>query len=124
MKKIVISLIILLVILFGIWIFARLSSYDLIIDGKHDFLVEQPEKRYKSGDNVVLKTGIFYDVGLECFINGKSIGMGEPVETNGKYTHWEYYFKMPNESVTVTFKFIGSKGNVCISNEFIERLSI
>lgn len=71
------------------------------------FLDMPPVRICRAGQQVVIKTHILYDAALECFVNGKSIGMPTPVQTGGTYTHWAFYFEMPAENVTVTFAVIG-----------------
>ncbi len=83
------------------------NSYKLTVDDQYEILYDRPAKRYRAGDQVTIKTHILTDIDIECFINGKSIGKQTPVETDEHYTHWEYYFEMPAEDVTVTFKLIG-----------------
>ncbi len=85
------------------------TRYRLTVEGDRDLLYESPEGRYLPDTQIVIKTHIIYDVGLECFVNGESIGTQTAVQTDGTYTHWEFYFTMPEENVTVTFETVGGK---------------
>ncbi len=81
--------------------------YKLTVENADRYLYERPEKHYAEGDTVVIRTHIILDADLICFVNGKSIGTGKAIMTDGKYTHWEYTFTMPGEEVTVTFEVSG-----------------
>ena len=61
-------------------------------------------RKYKEGEQVVVKTNIILDMSLTVYVNGKSIGTGKAIKTGDEYTHWEYYFTMPSEDVTITFE--------------------
>ncbi len=81
-----------------------------VLEECRDLLYEDPSgRKYDAGESVVIKTHIIYDADIECYINGKSIGRYTVIETDGKYTHWEFYFEMPEENVTVELKIVGSK---------------
>ncbi len=82
----------------------NLDSYKLTIVDSSNLLYEQPSRRYEAGEQVVIKTKILYDADIECYANGKSLGGHKDIETDGKYTHWEFYFEMPAEDVTITFE--------------------
>ena len=68
------------------------------------YLLETPPQIIASGDTVVVKTVILHDADLEAFVNGKSIGKQTAVKTDGKYTHWEFSFLMPESDATLTFR--------------------
>ncbi len=83
------------------------DRYKLTVKDREELLYERPAQSYQAGEQVVIKPHILYDVDLVCFVNGKSIGKQTAVETGDKYTHWEYYFEMPAEDVTVSFEVVG-----------------
>ncbi len=91
----------------------RSEHYRLTVDDPYTLLHEQPEKEYRAGEHVTIKTGIVIDADVECFVNGESIGKQTVAMTGDKYTHWEFYFEMPAEDVTLTILIVGSKP--CIS---------
>lgn len=66
-----------------------------------DWLYEGLNKRYKTGENVVVKIGIAHDIGFSLYINGKAL-QRDPWESGQKY--WQYTFTMPNEDVVLTYK--------------------
>ncbi len=85
-----------------------LDFYTLTVAEADRELLDMPPVRIcRAGQQVVIKTHILYDADMECFVNGKSIGKQTAVQTGGRYTHWEYYFEMPAENVTVTFEITG-----------------
>ncbi len=78
----------------------RLSVVESFSD---PILYEQPAAQYRAGERVTIKVHMFTDTDIECFVNGQSIGRQTPVDGEDGY-HWEYYFDMPAEDVTVTFR--------------------
>ncbi len=105
MKK-VLSLLLVLIISITMVACSELNSdtYNLIIVDPSNLLYEQPSKSYEAGEQVVIKTKILYDADIECYANGKSLGGHEDIKTDGIYTHWEFYFEMLAEDVTITFE--------------------
>ncbi len=85
------------------------ETYRLTVASGEELLHEQPAKRYCAGEQVTIKVGILYDADVECFVNGESIGIQTPIRVDDKYSHWEYYFTMPAENVSVTLKTVGGK---------------
>ncbi len=85
------------------------NRYKLTVDDRDGLLYEQPDQKYYADDQVVIKTHILFDADIQCYVNGKSIGKQTAVKTGDEYTHWEYYFEMPAEDVTVTFEIVGGK---------------
>ncbi len=85
------------------------DRYTLTVEDPNAFLYEQPSKQYHAGEDVIVKTYVVYDADMECFVNGESIGIQTAVKTGDEYTHWEYYFEMPAEDVTITFQIVGGK---------------
>lgn len=80
------------------------KSYSVTVEGGDEFLYENLNRKYKQGEQVVIKTNIILDMSLTVYVNGESIGTGKAIKTGDEYTHWEYYFTMPNEDVTITFE--------------------
>ena len=80
------------------------KSYSVTVEDGDEFLYENLNRKYKEGEQVVVKTNIILDMSLTVYVNGKSIGTGKAIKTGDEYTHWEYYFTMPSEDVTITFE--------------------
>lgn len=80
------------------------ESYSVKVKGGDEYLYEEPNRRYEEGEQVVIKTNIFLDMSLTVYVNGQSLGTGKAIKTGDEYTHWEYYFTMPNEDGTITFE--------------------
>lgn len=80
------------------------KSYSVTVEGGDEFLYENLSRKYKQGEHVIIKTNIILDLSLTVYVNGESIGTGKAIKTGDEYTHWEYYFTMPSEDVTITFE--------------------
>lgn len=80
------------------------KSYSVTVEGGDEFLYEDLSRKYNEGEQVVVKTNIILDMSLTVYVNGESIGTGKAIKTGDEYTHWEYYFTMPSEDVTITFE--------------------
>ena len=80
------------------------KSYSVTVEDGDEFLYENLNRKYKEGEQVVIKTNSILDMSLTVYVNGKSIGTGKAIKTGDEYTHWEYYFTMPSEDVTITFE--------------------
>ena len=89
---------------FGVKDSSNVKSYSVTVEGGDEFLYENLNRKYKEGEQVVIKTNIILDMSLTVYVNGKSIGTGKAIKTGDEYTHWEYYFTMPSEDVTITFE--------------------
>ena len=83
---------------------SNVKSYSVTVEDGDEFLYENLNLKYKEGEQVVIKTNIILDMSLTVYVNGKSIGTGKAIKTGDEYTHWEYYFTMPSEDVTITFE--------------------
>ncbi len=81
-----------------------IKSYSVTVEDGDEYLYENLNRKYKEGEQVVIKTNIILDMSLTVYVNGGSIGMGKAIKTGDEYTHWEYYFTMPSEDVTITFE--------------------
>ena len=79
------------------------KSYKVTVENE-EYLYERLERRYKAGDQVVVKCHMMTDVSLIVYMNGESLGQEKAIKIDGVYTHWEYYFTMPSEDVTLTFE--------------------
>lgn len=79
------------------------KKFVLTVEGGEEYLYEKLNRKYEAGEQVVVKTHILTDVSLTVYMNNISLGTGEAIKTNDQYTHWEYYFTMPSEDVTLTF---------------------
>ena len=82
----------------------NVKSYSVTVEGGDEFLYEDLSRKYKEGEQVIVKTNIILDMSLTVYVNGESIGTGKAIKTGDEYTHWEYYFTMPSEDVTITFE--------------------
>ena len=80
------------------------KSYSVTVEDGDKFLYENLNRKYKEGEQVVVKTHMLTDASLIVYVNGKSLGSEEAIKTGDRYTHWEYYFTMPSEDVTITFE--------------------
>ena len=80
------------------------KRYSVTVEGGDKFLYENLSRKYKEGEQVVVKTHMLTDVSLIVYVNGKSLGSEKAIKTGDRYTHWEYYFTMPSEDVTITFE--------------------
>ena len=83
---------------------SNVKSYSVTVEDGDEFLYENLSRKYKEGEQVVMKTNSILDMSLTVYVNGKSIGTGKAIKTGDEYTHWEYYFTMPSEDVTITFE--------------------
>lgn len=81
-----------------------IKSYSVTVEGGDEYLYENLSREYKEGERVVIKTHILTDVSLIVYMNGESLGSETAIKTGDRYTHWEYYFTMPGEDVTLTFE--------------------
>ncbi len=78
-------------------------KFSATVEDKSDLLFEPLKNEYMAGEKVTVKTHILYDAGINVYVNGESLGREEAIEVDGRYSHWEYYFTMPYEDVTITF---------------------
>ena len=83
---------------------SNVKSYSVTVEDGDEFLYENLSRKYKEGEQVVVKTHMLTDVSLIVYVNGKSLGSEKAIKTGDRYTHWEYYFTMPSEDVTITFE--------------------
>ena len=67
---------------------SKIKSYSVTVEGGDEFLYENLNRKYKEGEQVVVKTNIILDMSLTVYVNGKSIGTGKAIKTGDEYTHW------------------------------------
>ena len=65
------------------------------------------QKDYRPGQAITIKTGILHDADLELYVNGVFISKQTAVKTDGTYTHWEFYFTMPEQDVVILLQTSG-----------------
>ncbi len=70
----------------------------------NDNIITSIPETAKCGETVVIKAEIVMDAGLELYANG------EKIEQTHFENYWGYTFVMPDHDVTITMKWIGSKG--------------
>ena len=86
------------------------KEYCLLIEAPDDFIVGEVQGIYRAGEEVVIKTEIINGAGLNLFLDGEFLCAPKPVGIGGKYTHWEFCFKMPKKDAKVTFKIFRDEG--------------
>lgn len=70
------------------------------------YIIEPLQEAYRAGENVTVKTDVFFDLDLIVYLDGVSVGSPISVFENDEY-HWEFYFVMPSHNATLTFKLSG-----------------
>lgn len=83
------------------------DEYALTVQDPHGHIIEPLKDTYKAGEKVTVKTTILYDVGMIAYLDGVSLGSETAVKTGDSYTHWEYYFIMPDHDAVLSFEFYG-----------------
>lgn len=92
----------LIISLVGVGCFS--GSYRLSVEASYDYLIEKLDGYYEAGEKVTVKTVILTDTELIAYLDGVALESAMPIETNGEYTHWEFYFEMPDHDATLTFE--------------------
>ena len=82
-------------------------DYKLTVQDPYGYIIEPLRETYKAGENVTVKTTILYDVSMIAYLDGVSLGYETAVKTGDSYTHWEYYFIMPDHDAVLTFSLSG-----------------
>lgn len=82
------------------------KSYSLFIDDENNYIINDLKEAYKPGEEIIIQAGVLIDASFALYINGVYHSIQTVVETNDGYIR-EYYFKMPNEDVTISFKIDG-----------------
>ncbi len=62
---------------------------------------------YYENTPVTVQTNILCDADLELYVNGEFVCKQTAIETNGTYTHWEFYFTMPAQDAVIQLKVRG-----------------
>lgn len=99
----VLSLVILCFVSVALYGCNNVNVYTLTIDVENDLLYEPLGKSYTGGEKVVVKTRLIDDAETIATINGEPLQY-KPVKENGKYTHGEFTFIMPNMNSTLVLK--------------------
>ena len=74
-----------------------------------EFLEELPESCHP-GTSLTVKVPIYTDVDLWAYLDGEAIGKQRPIKTDGEYSHWEFYFTMPENDATLSFEWKNNDG--------------
>lgn len=72
-----------------------------------EMLMEPLQEIYAAGAIVTIKTTILYDADLHLYVNGEFVCSQTAMQTDGTYTHWEFYFTMPKDDVVIELKASG-----------------
>ena len=81
------------------------NLYKLTIKDEQKFIINKLKTYYKEGDEIVIKTEVLTDVGLQLYVNDEFHSAQTAVETNKGYI-WEYYVIMPNYNIEISFKVV------------------
>lgn len=105
MKKISLILALLLLLCsFSLLAVACGEKYQLTVIDPSNLLVEPLKDSYKAGETVTVKVHILMDADIVAYLDGQDLGKYKVIETDGAYTHWEFYFTMPDHDATLTFE--------------------
>ena len=80
-----------------------------------DWLHGSLKKRYKTGENVVVKINLAYDAAFSLYMNGEAL-QRDKWESGQNY--WKYTFTMPNEDVVLTYKVSDGMQMLPLPTEF------
>lgn len=80
------------------------NRFNLTVIDPSRFIIEELNDTYMAGEYVTVKTDILCDAVLIAYLDGVSLGPVTAVETDGYYTHWEFYFTMPARDATLSFE--------------------
>lgn len=72
-----------------------------------ELIIEPLMANYHEGAIVTIKTNILYDADLQLYVDGEFVCSQTAVKTGDAYTHWEFYFQMPDHDVTIQLKVSG-----------------
>jgi|LSQX01.1.fsa_nt_gb hypothetical protein len=81
------------------------ERYNIFIDDEFRHITNELNQFYYEGDEVVIRTGVLYDVDLELYINDKFHSIQTAVEVDEGYI-WEYYLTMPSYDIDISFKVV------------------
>lgn len=82
------------------------AEYSLTVYDPSGYIIEPLQEAYRAGENVTVKTDVFFDIDLIVYLDGVSVGSPRSVFENDEY-HWEFYFVMPSHNATLTFTSSG-----------------
>ena len=80
------------------------DEHKLTVQDPTGYIIEPLQETYRAGEKVTVKTVILYDVDLIAYLDGVSLGIESEVKTGDTYTHWEFYFVMPDHNAVLSFK--------------------
>ena len=66
-------------------------------------LLEPLQRKYAAGEKITVKIAMMTDCDVTAYLNEKSLGKQTPVKEGDTYTHWEYYFTMPDCDAVLRF---------------------
>jgi hypothetical protein len=106
MKKIYLFLL----IVFSVYILTSCDQFDreryyIFIDDEFGYITNEVDQFYYEGDEVIIQTGVLYDVDLELYINDEFHSIQTAVKID-EGNIWEYYLIMPNKDVKISFKVV------------------
>jgi len=82
----------------------KTNKYHLDVDDPDNYILEELDKKYYSGEKITVKASIIHDVDLNLYLDNKFECSQTVIEENGNYTHWEFYFTMPAHNTKISFK--------------------
>jgi len=106
-KYLIIGVILLVLIALILTIFAdQIFGYNLTVDSRlEDSFFKPLIKRYKPGDEIVIKMLPSTSFTAQCMVNGMNMGF-PTIEKLGNISYWKYSFNMPECDTTVSFNVI------------------
>lgn len=125
MRKITTVLLSMIVFLSTLFCVSCTVKYKLIVDISKaqgvNFLQELDES-YHPGTSLTVKTPIYTDIDLWAYLDGEPLGKQRPVKTGDEYSHWEFYFTMPERDAVLSFEWKANDGThtcypVCLDGE-------
>lgn len=80
------------------------DGYKLTVQDPEHLIIEKLKDRYAADEKITVKTGMLHDAVITVYLDGVALENGTPVEDNGEYTHWEYYFVMPAHNAVLSLE--------------------
>ena len=77
------------------------KKYAVTVEDEYDGLLEPLEQKYKAGDRVVIKTHLVMDADIDVYVNGQEIEGTLIKGADGRSSHREHYFIMPESDVFI-----------------------
>lgn len=81
--------------------FEQTSNHYKVTAELDDWLYDNLKKRYKAGEEVIVKINIAHDIGFSLYMNGEELPRN--LRESGR-EYWQYTFTMPEEDVLLTYK--------------------